>query len=181
MNINMSMGKKVLLAVLLIASHLLFTSCNKTPEQPSMINDQVGVLSSDESSSLESLVHTYADTVGPQICVYITETTGKMTIEEFSLDYAERLGIGRAGIHDGLLITIALEDRTARIEVGYGLEKIIGDDVAGLLLRDELFPALRDEAYYNGLLQTLESVILRIDENRDLIGDLEGILVSEMQ
>ncbi len=177
----MSMGKKVLLIALLIVSYLLFTSCHKTPEELRMINDQIGVLTGDETSSLENLVRTYADTVGPQICVYIIKTTGKITIEEFSLDYAEGLGIGRAGIHDGLLITIALDDRTARIEVGYGLEKIIGDDVAGSILRDQLFPALRNESYYEGLQETLESIILKIDENRELIGDLEGILFSEMQ
>ena len=41
----------------------------------------------------------------------------------------------RRGIDDGLLITIAYEDRAIRIEVGHGLELVISDRAAADVIR----------------------------------------------
>jgi uncharacterized protein len=56
-------------------------------------------------------------------------------MEDYSLTVANTWGLGRRGIDDGLLITIAFDDRSIRIEAGYGLELVISDEAAAEVIR----------------------------------------------
>src|SRR5690349_12541771 len=74
-------------------------------------------------------------------------------IETYSLRTANAWGLGRKDVDDGVLITVALYDRMMRIEVGYGLELIIKDEIAARIIREVMAPNFRQEKYYEGLAQ----------------------------
>ena len=49
------------------------------------------------------------------------------------------------------MLLVAVDDRKARIEVGYGLEPILPDALAGRVLDEKLFPSFKKHRYAEGL------------------------------
>ena len=78
--------------------------------------------------------------------------------------------LGRKEFDDGILITLSVKDHNVRLEVGYGLEKIIKDEVAARIIRDEMIPEFREERFYAGLKAAAFEIRNLIEENRGLIG-----------
>jgi uncharacterized protein len=77
----------------------------------------------------------------------------------------KRWGIGQKGKDNGVLLLVALKDRKARIEVGYGLEPVLPDALAGRVLDEELFPAFRKGRYADGLLAAARRIAGIIERN----------------
>ena len=102
--------------------------------------DQVGVLRPITVDALGQTLQAHQDQTGVQIAVLIVETTGGVPIEDYSLAVAQRWGGGAAGRDDGVLVTLAIEDRQNRIEVGYGLEHRLTDGGAAQILQNAVAP-----------------------------------------
>ena len=62
-----------------------------------------------------------------------------------------RWKLGQKGKDNGVLVTLALQERKYRIEVGYGLEGVLPDSLVGSLGRELLVPAFRAGDYGGGL------------------------------
>jgi uncharacterized protein len=64
------------------------------------------------------MIRSHRRKTGVQIAVLTVRTTGGIPIEEFSLTTAEKWGGGTGERGDGLLFTMAADDRRMRIEMG---------------------------------------------------------------
>ena len=73
--------------------------------------------------------------IGSQIAVLTIETLNGEEINSFSIRTAEEMQLGRDKYLDGVLMTFSLRDRSMRIEVGEGLEKILKDEIAKRICR----------------------------------------------
>ncbi len=72
-------------------------------------------------------------------------------MEDLSLKVAhDKWKLGQKGKDNGILLLIALKERKYRIEVGYGLEGVIPDSLAGSIGRDYLVPFFRQGNYSKG-------------------------------
>jgi uncharacterized protein len=109
------------------------------------INDYVGVLGPRAKNDLENLAVELKQKTGAEIAVAVIPTIGDDTIENYANLLAEKWGVGDEEDR-GALILIATEDHQLRIEVGYGLEPIIPDGLAGEI-RDRMTPHLRAGDY----------------------------------
>lgn len=134
------------------------------------IMDEADLLTSQQEDSILAIMQELEKNVGSQIAVITIVSLHGEKIEEFSLKTAERLGIGRAKFDDGILMTVALNDRQMRIEVGYGLEKIIGDEIAARIIREDLAPLFREGDYFKGIEAGVEKMKKLIEENKQLVG-----------
>jgi len=56
------------------------------------------------------------------------------------------------------MILAAIQDRKARIEVGYGLESVLPDAVAGRILREQMFPLFKQGRYGDGVTAAVQEV-----------------------
>jgi hypothetical protein len=54
---------------------------------------------------------------------------------------------------NGVLVLVAPSDRAIRIEVGYGLEGVLPDGLAGAIIRDELIPRFREGDFDGGIVR----------------------------
>ncbi len=97
------------------------------PALKSRVTDLTGTLAANEAAQLEQKLAAFEARKGSQIAVLIVPTTQPETIEQYSIRVAEAWKLGRKGIDDGALLLIAKQDRTVRIEVGYGLEGVLPD------------------------------------------------------
>ncbi|WP_434045023.1 MULTISPECIES: TPM domain-containing protein [Sorangium] len=100
------------------------------------VNDHAGVLTQAERDDLTRKLHAHREKTGVQIAVLLVKTTGGVPIEDYSLEIAEAWGGGTKQQDNGVLYTLAIDDRRMRIEVGYGLEDILTDGVCRAVLDD---------------------------------------------
>jgi uncharacterized protein len=116
----------------------------KIPPSPDRwVTDTAGFLSPGAAQALDQRLELYEKETGHQILVYIGQTTAGYPIEDFAARAFEAWKVGRKGLDDGLVLFIMAEDRDIRIEVGYGLEGIIPDIIAGRIINDTLIPKIR--------------------------------------
>ena len=115
-----------------------------TPPTPDhYVTDMQSVLSAQTQASLESELRDYESVTRHQVIVWIGATTGDEPLEEWTVDTAERWGIGRKGHDDGAVLFIFMQDHKARIEVGYGLEPYLTDAASSQIIRNVLIPKMR--------------------------------------
>ena len=146
------------------------TNSEKEIGSDKRVFDSVAILSVTEEKDLTNEILTFEKNVGPQIAIIIVDTLNGEKVEEYSLRNAERMRLGRKEFDDGLLITLSVKDHKVRIEVGYGLEKIIKDEIAARIIRDDMVPEFKEQKFYSGLKAALSSIRSLIEENRQLIG-----------
>lgn len=123
------------------------------PELTGRVVDSAGILSPEDRASLEAaLAQLERETTVQVVVASVPRIEG--AIEDYSLRLAEHWGIGQAETDNGALVLVSIEDRRARIEVGYGLEGAIPDGMAGRIIRNELAPRFASGEYALGLAAT---------------------------
>lgn len=102
-----------------------------------------------------------------QIVVVTVPTLGGRTIEQYSLDLADRWGVGNADLDNGVLLVVAPNERKVRIEVGLGLEGLLTDAEAAKIIQ-MMLPAFREAKLEDGIAIGVDAVdhLLRSDTRR---------------
>jgi uncharacterized protein len=129
------------------------------PAPTQWVTDNAEFLSAPTLRSLNNRLRAYQQTTGHQIYVWIGKTTDGDSIEDWSARTFKAWGVGRKGYDDGIVMFIMRADRTARIEVGYGLEAQVPDAKASGLIYDEVPKILagdRDGAVTDAVSQLLK-------------------------
>ncbi len=124
------------------------------------MTDTAGFISPGTAQTLEARLEAYAQQTGHQVIVYIGKTTEGYSIEEFAVKAFQAWAVGRKGLDDGVALFIMAEDRAVRIEVGYGLEAVLPDIIAGRIINDILIPKVR-AGDGDGAVSDAVSAILR--------------------
>ena len=120
------------------------------PQSKKLVNDYAGILSNEQEAALEEKLVALDDTTTNQIAVVIVESTEGEDINFYGAQLGEKWGIG--GKKDnGVLLVIASSDRNVAIQVGYGLEPVITDLIAGEVIRGYIVPAFKHNNYYQGI------------------------------
>ncbi|MCO8073208.1 TPM domain-containing protein [Acinetobacter lwoffii] len=127
--------------------------------------DQANLLSPAEKQQLtQRILKLYNEGKG-QIGVVIVPTTGQEDIFDYSMRVAEVWQLGSAKRDNGLLMTIAINDRRIQILTGYGLEGVLPDIVAGRIIHDKITPFFKQGQYAQGIDSGLTEIerILNLD------------------
>lgn len=165
-------------AALLLAATLLPAVGTPIPPAPDRwLTDTVGFLSPQTAAELDARLQEYERASGRQVIVYIGETTGGITLEEWGLKAFEAWKIGRKGLDDGLALFLMSADRKVRLEVGYGLEATVPDIIAGRIIRDILKPRLQAGDNDGALRATVEAMLAAAD-GRPLPESVGGVTSS---
>lgn len=145
--------------------------CPNTPKLLGRVNDYSDILTDEEEQNLTTILARLEKDIGSQMGILTIDTLNGELIEEYSLRVANCWALGRKNYNDGLLITVALKDRKMRIEVGYGLEKIVKDEIARNIIVNEIVPKFKQEKYFNGLLAATNKIDSLIRTNIKLVGE----------
>ena len=139
------MAKKYFFAFALFGVILIgcTSSAASLPEFTAPVVDSIGRVSAEVETQINSELISFQQSGGPQIAVAVIDTTGNATPENYSIDLARSWGIGDKEKDNGVLLLIALEDRTLRIEVGSGVEGELTDVTAGRIVDTIMLPRLR--------------------------------------
>ncbi len=129
------------------------------------VNDFAGILTAEQKNALEEKCRQVRQQTGAELAVVVVKSLEGGQVDDFAVKLFEHWKIGKAGKDNGVLLLVAIQDRKARIEVGYGLEPILPDILAGQILREQLFPEFRQQKYFEGLSATVNRIAEIIQRN----------------
>lgn len=153
---------------LLLASLALFAWAQVVvPDLSRRVTDLTATLSAGQVTALETELAAFEAQKGSQIAVLIVPTTQPEDIAQFGIRVAEQWKIGRTKIDDGVILIVAKEDRTLRLEVGYGLEGAIPDAIAKRVIAETITPHFKAGDFYGGIEAGVQQ-LMRLIEGEQL-------------
>jgi len=142
---------RLLTFVLTVISVVACAESIKDLKPTGYVNDFAGVLDQNTKSQIEDLCRQVDQKAHAQIALVTINTLDGNDLESYSIDLAQKWGMGGKGKDRGVLILYVIQDHRARIEVGYGLEPILPDGKVGSFQR-EAIPLMRGGDYNHALL-----------------------------
>jgi uncharacterized protein len=125
--------------------------------------DQTHTLSPEQEQQIEATLTAFELRKGSQLAVLLLPTTQPETIEQYALRVAEQWQLGRQKVDDGAILVVAKNDRTVRIEVGYGLEGALNDATSKRIIDEVITPRFRQQDFAGGILAGLQRMVGVID------------------
>ncbi|MDP2341871.1 MAG: TPM domain-containing protein [Deltaproteobacteria bacterium] len=126
----------------LVLLSLLSTSAFVVPPLTGRVVDRASALTPAQAQTLEAQLAEHERATGHQLAVVVVDTLAGTPIEQASQQTAEAWRLGDARRDDGMLFLVALREHQMRVEVGYGLEGVVPDVVAGRILRERVAPRM---------------------------------------
>lgn len=133
------------------------------PPMGSRVTDQTATLTNEQKSALEQTLRSFEARKGSQVAVLIVPSTAPETIEQYALRVAEQWKPGRKNVDDGALLVVAKDDRTLRIEVGYGLEGALTDAASKRIISEIIVPRFLQGDFYGGITAGVDRILRVID------------------
>ncbi|MES2205847.1 MAG: YgcG family protein [Pseudomonadota bacterium] len=127
------------------------------------VTDLTSTLTNAQQIELENQLKAFETRKGSQIALLIVPTTQPETIEQYALRVVEKWKIGRTKVDDGALFLVAKNDKTMRIEVGYGLEGALNDAVSKQIISNIITPRFQQNDFYGGIQAGIQSIIHIVD------------------
>ncbi len=137
------------------ASSWAQTALIPIPDYRAHVTDTARALADADRAALERQLADFETQRGTQIGVLIVPSTAPEDIADYSQRVADTWKLGRAGVGDGLLIVVAVQDRRVRIAPFKALEGAIPDVLAKRIIDQQMVPAFRRGDYAGGLRDAL--------------------------
>ena len=142
---------RLLTFIVLLFSLLAHAEPIKDLTPTGYVNDFAHVLDPSATRQMEDICRQIDEKAHAQIAVVTINTLDGNDLESYSIDLAQKWGMGGKGHDRGVLILYVIQDHRARVEVGYGLESILPDGKTGSFQR-EAIPLMRSGNYSQALL-----------------------------
>ncbi len=124
--------------------------------------DAGAYLSGPDRTGLEAKLAAFEARQGSQVAIILVPSTKPEPIEDFAHRVGEAWKIGRAGVGDGLLIVVAVQDHRARIDVARSLEGALPDALTSRIIQNQLGPRFATKDYAGGLEDALDVLIAHL-------------------
>jgi len=150
--------KPALIILILCLLFLLqpFSHADIIPEKPeNYVVDLADIIDNSSEYKLNQYLRELEQKTTAQLVILTIKSLEGESIEDFSITIAhDRWKLGQKEKDNGVLLLISLKDRKYRIEVGYGLEGVIPDSLAGTIGRNYLAPFFSRGEYSKGVYVT---------------------------
>jgi uncharacterized protein len=129
------------------------------PEKPtSFVSDFANILQTDQKVNLENKLLEIERQTTNEIAVVIIDSLDGDSIENVSQAIFDRWKIGKKGKDNGVLILLSINDRTMRIQTGYGVEGVLTDLQTKYIQDEVMAPAFREGKYFEGLVNATDKI-----------------------
>ena len=134
-----------------------------TPPVPAVPREQVvdlaGIIDTEQEQKLVKLLRELEQKTTVQMVILTITSLDGEDINSFSLKTAEQWQLGQKENDNGLLLTVAREDKKYRFETGYGLESVLSDSLLGSIGRKALVPNFKQGNYGQGIGAATRQII----------------------
>ena len=150
----------VLASALALGVCALPAAAFEMPAKPSgRVNDYAQVLDRASQAAIEEKLAAFEQVSSSQVVVVLIPSLNGDAIEDVAVRVVETWGLGQKDKNNGVLLLVAMSDRRARIEVGYGLEDRLTDALSRRILEERLFPAFRAGKLAAGISAACDGII----------------------
>lgn len=145
---------------LVVLVTLVCAQALEVPSRPKgRVSDYTGTLTAADIRALENTLAEFERATTNQIAVLIIPTLAGDSLEDYSIRLAEKWQIGQKGLDNGVILLIVMKDRKIRIEVGYGLEGVLPDSLAGDIIRQAIAPQFRQGRFREGIRSGIAAIM----------------------
>ena len=147
------------------------------PEIPAavgFVNDRAGVIDEGTRAKLEAFLDQVQRKTGAQFAVLTVATTAPLTPTEYKVRVFQKWGIGHGAEDDGLLLLLAIAEREAWFETGYGLEGVLPDGLEARIVRERMAPRFRTGDYAGGVVEGVLAAAARIAGEKGVTLEWDG-------
>jgi len=137
------------------------------PALTGRVVDTAEMLSVAEEERLTATLAGLEQRTSDQLVVVTVPSLGERTIEAFALALGNHWQIGQRGKDNGVLLVVARDQRTVRIEVGYGLERILTDARAAEIIADTMVPKFREADYAGAIVAGADAIVATLVAQAD--------------
>lgn len=149
----------LLLAILAAPAH-----AQTFPPFTGLVVDAANVVPDDREALLKAKLEAFQQRTGRQLVVTTIADMQGYPLDDYSNRLFRAWGIGLKGANTGVLLAIAPNEpagqRGPRIEVGYGLEPVLTDALASVIINQQMMPVLRGSQDIPGALDAGADAII---------------------
>jgi len=129
------------------------------PDLREHVLDRSSLLPPETQRALEQQLTEFERTSGHQVVVHVTPSLEGLEIEDYSIQIADAWKVGQKNLDNGVILTVAPNERKVRIEVGYGLEGVLPDALAGRIVRDVIVPEFQAGRMDQGVVAGTRAIV----------------------
>ncbi len=127
------------------------------------IVDLAGIVDDRTERTLNGYLQELEQKTTAQVVALTVPSLEGETLEAFSLKVAhDQWRLGQRGKDNGVLLLVAMKERKYRIEVGYGLERVLPDSLAGSIGRTYLVPFFKKGDFAGGVAATVMALAAEV-------------------
>lgn len=124
------------------------------------INDSERLFSDSTEKIFTELITEHESKTTNEIAIItIANFNPYANIDEYSLATANKLGIGKKGKDNGVLIVVSKTQRRIRISTGYGIESKLTDELCQQIIQNNIIPEFKKDDYETGVFEGLKEII----------------------
>lgn len=135
------------LTILLIAFWCTPSFAQTFPKFTGLVVDDANVIPPDREAALTQKLETFQQQTGRQLVVATIADMQGYPLEDYGYRLGRTWGVGLKDVDNGVILFIAPNNpagqRGPRIEVGYGLEPVLTDALASIIIREKMIPLLK--------------------------------------
>ena len=150
---------------------LVFTvvSAQSTLPRPAgRVTDLANIIDAATEADLDRQLDQLEQKTSSEIAVVTVTSLDGAPIEDYAVRLFKEWAIGQAKTDNGVLVLVAPNEREMRIEVGYGLEGILPDGLAGQIIRENFTPRFRENDYNGGIRDGVARVVEVVEKQQVL-------------
>jgi uncharacterized protein len=126
------------------------------------VNDYAALLLPDARARLEAQLTERERASGAQMAIAIFRSLEGEDVADVANRLFRQWRLGQKGLDNGLLLVLFVQERKVRIEVGYGLEPVVTDAIAGRVIREAIAPRFREQRWAEGLAAAVDALYAEI-------------------
>src|SRR5687768_15647105 len=145
-----------LLLILFLASPAV---AQTVPPLTGRIVDQANLLPPDREAALSARLEQLERDTSRQLVVVTVPDLQGYSVEDFGFALGEQWKIGDKEADNGAILLVAPAEKKMRIEVGDGLEPILPDAMAHIIIRDAITPRFKAGDMPGGIEAGVDAII----------------------
>jgi len=160
-----SMPRRTIAGAAFIALLFWVGSASAEPTFPVLtgrVVDDANLLSASDKAALTAELKALEDKSSDQVVVVTVHSLQGYTIEEYGYQLGRHWGIGTKELNNGVLLIVAPTERKVRIEVGRGLEPIVTDAIANIIISTSMLPQFRSGNFAEGIKDGVDDIVLAL-------------------
>ena len=129
------------------------------------VHDFANMLPADEAQRLEELCRDVEQQTTAQFAIVTVPQLQGESVEDYAQQLFHAWGIGQKGVNNGVLLLVAPKERRMRIEVGYGLEPLLTDEICGSIRDTAILPRFKENRYPEGIAEGADEIARILKSN----------------